>query len=128
MSAVAGIGVVAYVVFDVWLWPSFMIAMVNDFRPNLGARLRRSPLGWLRYELMPVRYAAVLVAHGCDVIQGQNTGFWGSFFFVMFMLNCWLYRQKDDEDDDRWKRRRKKLASKVAEVGGRLQVLPAGAS
>lgn len=42
------------------------------------------------------------------------------------VLTWWFFHQIDD-DDDRWKRRRRKVAEKVANIGGRLTVVPAGA-
>jgi hypothetical protein len=48
--------------------------------------------------------------------------------FGMGLLSWVLYRNEKDDDDDRWKKRLEKLSGKVAEVGGRLKVVPVGVS
>jgi hypothetical protein len=90
--------------------------------------LRDTIIGRIRYELMPVRYVLAVAIYLCDQVTSDNAfDYWRSGALALNLWFCWWYRQKDDEDDDRWKKRRKKLASQVAEVGGRLQVVPVGA-
>lgn len=115
--------------FIVWQWSSIAIYVAGSISPDRREALRRSVLGWIRYELMPVRYLLVVVAYLADMFTSHaRFNYWESGALALNLWFCWFYRQKDDEDDDRWKKRRQKLASKVAEVGGRLQVVPAGAS
>lgn len=56
----------------------------------------------------------------------RNGIMWAAFGTVLNGAMWWLYRDEGD-DDDRWKRRRRKLAQKIAEVGGKLAVVPSNA-
>lgn len=81
---------------------------------------------WIAIEgrpLVPVVNVAASVS-GFLADGGENVEVWvGGFALVL--TGWWLF-SRDQDDDDRWKRRREALTSKVAEVGGRLQVVPAG--
>jgi hypothetical protein len=79
----------------------------------------------IRVELRPFRYVMVAVLFAPDLFDGKLLG-WNGLSLGVCLLCCIIDRP-DDDDDDRWKKRRKKLADKVAQVGGRLQVVPAGA-
>jgi len=106
--------------FMSWQWASLFCR----FFPST----RRSILGRIRYELMPVRYVLAAGMYLCDQVTSHDAfDYWRPAGLALNLWFCWYYRRRDDEDDDRWKKRRKRLASRVAEVGGRLQVVPAGA-
>ena len=113
--------------FSAWSWCSVIVFVASAISPELGSRVRRSLVGWIRYELMPFRWAIAVGIQVTGIIDGDGRGPWAVAAALAYYFNCWMFRPRDDEDDDRWKRRRKKLASKIAEVSGRLQVVPAGA-
>lgn len=103
-----------------YLMPSFIIRLGRDFGWSVPDAFRT-----LRAELKP--FALGLYLAGELQEMTDDPGFWAYLFFAIG-LYCWWACRNDEDDDDRWKRRRQKLADKVAEVGGRLQVVPAGAS
>ena len=103
-----------------YLMPSFMIRLGRDYGWDIPPSMRT-----LRAELKPFALGFVLAADLPGI--ATEPSFWNYLFFAIALGCWWLYRH-DKDDDDRWKRRGQKLADKVAEVGGRLQVVPAGAS
>lgn len=116
LAAVATAGYLA------WLFASFTLPIARALRVDTTI------LKSIRMELHPFRWALVGAAYVLPFFSDHDPGgFWHNTAFAMNLLNCWLYR-KDKDDDDRWKRRREKLAAMVAEVGGKLQIVPAGAS
>lgn len=74
--------------------------------------------------LVPFAIAAMFVSGVLAWTGGANHAA-VAFNAALFSFNWWLSRREKD-DDDRWRRRREAALSKVAEVGGRLQVVPAG--
>jgi len=81
-------------------------------------------MDWVWFELRPlVPVALGVFAVAGAVAYGTEDAGLRAVFVVLMTLAWWLVR---DDDDDRWKRRRRVLAAKVAEVGGRLVVVPAG--
>lgn len=114
LSALAGMVWVAYG------WST----MFKDFAKALGWDDVYEAMRRIRLETKPFRYVAVLLTYLPTALDGKLVG-WNAFFFVTGMLACYVTRN-DKDDDDRWKRRREKLAGKVAEVGGKLVVVPVG--
>jgi hypothetical protein len=80
----------------------------------------------LRRELKPIALPSLVLMSALDFPTGDG-GFMSGVAFGLNLMLWWAYRD-DPDDDDRWKRRREQLAAKVAEVGGRLQVVPVRAS
>lgn len=106
-------------VFGAWFWPAV-------FCRALKRTGRRSSLyaAW-RDETRPFAPYALALGALCQYKSGRfDASDWVVFGVAAI---AWWVMRNDKDDDDRWKRRRKRLASKVAEVGGRLQVVPAGA-
>jgi hypothetical protein len=79
----------------------------------------------VRRELKPFVLPALAAVYIPAFLHGPN---FGNVSGLAICLACWAYARHDKDDDDRWKKRRQKLAAKVAEVGGRLQVVPAGSN
>lgn len=77
------------------------------------------------HELRPFYLLLVLVSNVSWAIARQSTG--PAYFLLTVDILCW-FAYKDIDDDDRWKRRRTRIAERVAQVGGRLTVVPGGAS
>lgn len=77
------------------------------------------------HELKPFFWPAALLGYLCEIVRfGKpfdpfNLVAMGTCVLAWFMLR--------NADDDRWKRRRRQVAEKVAQVAGRLTVVPAGA-
>jgi hypothetical protein len=80
----------------------------------------------IRMELRPFRYLMVAVIYLPPIFTYGGALGWNGAGLGTCLICCAIDRP-DDDDDDRWKRRKKKVADKVAQVGGRLQVVPAGA-
>lgn len=112
---------ITYVLFATWQWTSVILFVLRV----VGMKRRPAPLLWLRRELHPFRYWLNGGAWLLEYFDNPHHAVtWPALLAPAFgFVNCWLYR-KDEDDDDRWKRRREKLASMVAEVGGRLEVVP----
>jgi len=102
-----------------YLVPSFMIRLGRDFGWPIPAAFRT-----LRAELKPFALGLYLASE--LEAMSSDPGFWTYLFFAIGLYCWWAYRS-DKDDDDRWKRRKQRLADKVAEVGGRLTIVPAGA-
>lgn len=66
-------------------------------------------------------FAVVLIAWIPVMIM---SGYWSAISDYM-MVGFGVLALIVPDDDDRWKRRRRKLRDKVAEIGGRLTVVPA---
>lgn len=62
-----------------------------------------------------VRFATESALYGAGISPGFN--------LALGLASWWAIRRNKD-DDDRWKRRRERLASRVAQLGGRLAVVP----
>lgn len=80
----------------------------------------------IRHELKPFRWLLLAVQELPELLDGSLLG-WRSFSLGVMVLYC-AFCCNDTDDDDRWKKRRDAVASKVAEVAGRLTVVPAGAT
>src|SRR5690348_14297918 len=74
----------------------------------------------IRNELRPFSLV-ILAAMRVPQLMLDRAHWWTYLLIGVDLLAWWLYRKNDD--DDRWKKRRQKLADKVAEIGGRLQVV-----
>lgn len=85
--------------------------------------------GWVRWLYFEGRPLVPLLLPGVYLVGGVAAGTEGIGWRLASLLcgfaNWWMSR-RDKDDDDRWKRRREALSAKVAEVAGRLQVVPAG--
>src|SRR5688572_9486949 len=98
--------------------------MLRMFAPAWDRRI----LVIVRMETKPFALGALLVGHVASSIRaGEPFDPLRLASLAMNLVVWWMYRHGDD-DDDRWRRRRKQVAAKVAEVAGRLQVVPQGTS
>lgn len=79
---------------------------------------------WFFHELRPFYLPAVVLHVGYLSAHDQILG-WNTLWATLSLINWWGLKDVDD-DDDRWKRRRRKVAEKIARIGGRLAVVPAG--
>lgn len=109
------LGSLGAAVWCAWFWPAFIIDIARDFKREAPPVFRR-----IRAETRPFALPALLVYYVPDIALHFR---WWQLLFFGGNLPGWYFLRKDD-DDDRWKRRKEKLAAKVAEVGGRLQVVP----
>lgn len=74
-------------------------------------------------ELKPFRWALVGVRELCWIyIHREMMDTTHLLTLGIDLTFCWYWGRKID--DDRWKRRRQKLADRVAEVAGRLIIVP----
>lgn len=84
---------------------------------------------WIVCELKPF----VPIAFGIEAVYEVVPRHFEEPIWVeaaMFSLALWpvlRHMFDDDDDDDRWKHRKDKLAEKVAEIGGKLTVVPESA-
>jgi hypothetical protein len=101
-----------------------VIAFVRVFKPGLP---KPDALRWLWAELRPFYLPACVVGVLETVLAGEGGGFWIWVGHALQFACWWIYKNVDDDDEDRWKRRKAKLKEKVAQLGGRLVVVPAGA-
>ncbi len=53
---------------------------------------------------------------------------WWNYIFMGLDVVCWFVLKNRQDDDDRWNRRKKKVTEKVKALGGKLTVVPTGAS
>jgi hypothetical protein len=87
---------------------------------------RRTPgiANWIFFEFRPF-FPALCVAHFLTGALAEGTHGTGvrAYTLLVGLINWWLSR-RDKDDDDRWKRRREAAAARVAQVGGRLAVVP----
>lgn len=89
--------------------------------------LGRSPMALANrvfFELRPF-FPAIIIAYFVvgAVVDGSDGAGWRGFTVACGALNWWMSR-RDKDDDDRWKRRREALTARIADVGGRLAVVP----
>lgn len=77
----------------------------------------------VRAELRPFSLLLALAATVPEILA--HPGAWKVLVCGMHLVFWWFWRN-DEDDDDRWKRRRQRLVAKVAEVGGKLAIVPAG--
>ncbi len=78
----------------------------------------RGPHWWIHGLLVTGVY--LLFDAGVDSMADNHTSAGISTFFgVLFIWLWWM-----NDGNDRWKKTKKKLAEKVAEIGGKLQVVP----
>lgn len=110
----------SFTVFLVWVWASLINSVVRIRRPEAD----RSALRWLHNELRPFALPALVLSQVADILAGHHQGVIGNIVFAINVVNWWLIRRDRHDDDDRWQRRRDRLAGKVAEVDGRLVVVP----
>lgn len=71
----------------------------------------------------PLYLPAVGTNVACSLADGDEPA-GTAIMLVVHLLAWWVYKDLGDHDD-RWKRRQEKLAARVAQVGGRLTVVPA---
>lgn len=77
----------------------------------------------VRAELRPFALLLVSAAYGPAILTHPGPR---SVLVCGIQVVFWWFWRNDEDDDDRWKRRRQRLAAKVAEVGGKLAIVPAG--
>jgi hypothetical protein len=104
-----------------WLWASIAIRLTRIFGQRVWPFVRH-----FQAEVRPFALPLLIgewIPHLIDHLTWWQYASFGMSFV------CWLlYRNEKDDDDDRWKKRLEKLSGKVAEVGGRLKVVPVGVS
>jgi hypothetical protein len=81
---------------------------------------------WIHFEGRPFMPALLIGVYLAGGIASGTDGMAVRLLLLLLGLANWWIARRDEDDDDRWKRRREALSAKVAEVGGRLQVVPAG--
>jgi hypothetical protein len=114
---ITNVGVTGYLAYGV---ATFLIALLRQQGRDIPPWVRA-----IRAELKPFILPLILAATVPNVLVNPN--FWNIFWCVGYLVMWWFWRNdEDDDDDDRWKRRRQRLAAKVAEVGGKLTIVPAG--
>lgn len=79
----------------------------------------------IRAELRPFVLPLVLLTYLPNLMHDFD---WHVRASLIITLIAWWFMRHNDDDSDRWKKRRKKLTSQIAVIGGRLQVVPTGAS
>ena len=87
----------------------------------------RTPPRWVAavyHELRPFYLPAVAVGFLADSVLNDPNLTWRLITLGVNLFN-WVQYKDAGDGDDRWKRRKAKLVEKVAEVGGRLTVVPA---
>lgn len=104
---------------------AWMLSFIVRSVSRLLGRSAPPAANWFFFEVRPLApffmvgaFLAGAVAYGSD-----GTGI-RIFNLVMGLAN-WLMARREKDDDDRWKRRRDAATARVAEIGGRLQVVPA---
>jgi hypothetical protein len=114
-----GVGLVQALGGSVYMaWVFAAIAMKSGLRVPL--------VRFLYHELKPFYWPCVTALFWAQFAHG-HVGFWDAFGVAGAIVN-WLFYRNIDDDDDRWKRRRRKVAERIAAIGGRLTVVPAGTS
>jgi hypothetical protein len=101
--------------FAVWLMTAALCRVARGVGRDPGI------LRTIRNELHPFRWGlAVAIFISATVRNGPDIG--PGVMLALDLYWCWTYR--DDDDDDRWKRRLDAVTGRVAEVAGRLVVVP----
>lgn len=92
------------------------------------SRNRDRVVRWLLHEIRPFVLPLIFIQYFAPVVIQGHVLTTGNMIGIGLALWNWLVCRKiGDDDDDRWKRRKAKVAEKVANIGGRLTVVPAGA-
>lgn len=117
-------------VYVFWILTGYgsLLWMFSGLAIVLAQRLGREPFEKVRtvyHELRPFYLVLVLGNTVAWLLYGDSHPV--DYFTMAMELLIW-FLMRDVDDDDRWKRRRKRLTERVAEVGGRLTVVPGGAS
>jgi len=112
------IGFVGTTGWCAYVWSSFLLGVLRDLHFSVPRGLRV-----IRAELRPFALALGCSSYLPNLVHGMRPWDYVGFGIV---LACWAALRHDKDDDDRWKRRRQKLTEKVAEVGGKLVLVPAG--
>ncbi len=74
---------------------------------------------WLIHGLLVTGVYLLFDAAVASMNDNHTSAGISTFFGVLFL---WLWWK--DDGNDRWKKTKKKLAEKVAQIGGKLQVVP----
>lgn len=117
MSVIRLIGAAGTTGWCAYIWASFLIGILRDLKRDAPAALRA-----VRSELRPFALPLALGSYLPNLVNGMS--FW-NYIGLAIALACWALYRHDQDDDDRWKRRGKKVAEKVAQVGGKLVLVPA---
>ncbi len=111
------IDIAALAVWLVWLFISLLM--------RLGKHLDRQVPGWANTVWAVLKWPA-LVSTGvmfiCNVLEDPD-GVGRFFTLALQVANWWWYRNEGD-DDDFWRKTKRRLTEKVAEIDGRLSVVP----
>lgn len=79
---------------------------------------------WIFQELRPFYLPGAILAYAAQVfVEHKHLSIWQIFVVALSAVNYYMSR---NDHDDRWKRRGKRAAEKVANLGGKLTVVPAG--
>jgi hypothetical protein len=113
MHLVTMLGYSFAIAFSWWMWIS------------VGRMFLRTPdlVNRIRSELHPFRWLFAIGMTVCKAVEEGHTDPWRLAGMGFDLIMCWFFRH--DDDDDRWKRRLKDAGEKVAELAGRLVVVPA---
>jgi hypothetical protein len=109
-----------------WGWMLWLAASIAIRLLRIGGRRAWPVVRRFQAEVRPFALL-LLIGMWLPNFLGHMSP-WDYLSFGMGLLSWVLYRNEKDDDDDRWKKRLEKLSGKVAEVGGRLKVVPVGAS
>jgi hypothetical protein len=81
---------------------------------------------WIFQEFRPFYLPAAVLGHSVQIfVEHKHLTWWQ---MVVIGFSVFNYVVSRDDHDDRWKRRRKRAAERVANLGGKLTVVPAGVS
>jgi hypothetical protein len=111
---------------SLWVWLAWCYAALAKLFGPLRLTLPRDVWVAVFAEFKPLALPALLVGHVVMCVENGDPWNLARLAGTGWSVACWwVICRNDKDDDDRWKRRRKRLASKVAVVSGRLQVVPA---
>ncbi len=103
-----------YIFTGVWLKTDTV--MKRPHKPRVNSLWR-----WCKWPAL----ASVVLEIPSQLLLGEKVGMWDYLACVFNLLIWWFYRNVGD--DDPMNKLRKKLKEKVAEIGGKLTIVPAGA-
>lgn len=110
-----------YCVWTTYLWSGMFMTMNRIFRPDRQIGLLNTCWKWCKWPAFVSLFAIPVL----QILTSDDIGFWD---YAVWLMNIWLwYSHKDSGDDDLTKKFRDKVKEVVAEVQGRLVVVPQGA-
>lgn len=112
----------------IWYLISFASATVtlvwNTSYLIRDTRFAHRVADWIFQELRPFYIPAALLTYAAQIfIEHHHLTKWQIGIIGISVFNYYTSR---NDHDDRWKRRGKRAAERVANLGGKLTVVPAG--